>query len=189
MYKKIILLVVIISAANFSLRSQTRGNLHEPTREEMLLRYKKAARLDSAVRTSVYYQYVQPVWFEKGNRFWYQRIHPDSTMEYLEVNPEKGVKKIAFDHSRLAVGLSAVTKKTIQANRLEITINRVDGERKQMEFSHDHKRWELDLISYVIRPVNSNDRNFRWTNGENGWTKRSRWMNFSTDAVSPDKKW
>jgi dipeptidyl aminopeptidase/acylaminoacyl peptidase len=189
MYKKIILLVVIISAANFSLRSQTHGNLYEPTREEMLLRYKKAARLDSAVRTSVYYQSVQPVWLEKGNSFWYQRIHPDSTMEYLEVNPEKGVKQLAFNHSRLAASLSAVTKKTIPANRLQISINRIDSEKKMMEFSHEGKRWMLDLASFVIQPVSNNNRNIRWNTAGNGWTKRSRWMNFSTDAVSPDKKW
>jgi dipeptidyl aminopeptidase/acylaminoacyl peptidase len=160
-----------------------------PAREEILARYEKAKWLDSAAKTAVYYQSVQPVWEENGTGFWFKRTHPDSTVEFLKVDPAKRNRFKAFDHLRLADSLSVVAGKRLTADRLPITVTTVNRRANKIEFSYDQKRWLADLVTYSIEAITPNERFGRRNSNGTGWTRRSRWMSFGTDAFSPDKKW
>ena len=55
----------------------------EPTRQEMLERYRKASWLDGAVKNKVFKTGVQANWQQDGNTFWYCNILKDGAREYI----------------------------------------------------------------------------------------------------------
>ncbi len=71
----------------------------------------------------------QPVWIERTNRFWYRRSLKGGT-DFVLVNAETQAKVPAFDHARLAAGLSAAANGKYTALTLPFTTFAfVDGER------------------------------------------------------------
>jgi dipeptidyl aminopeptidase/acylaminoacyl peptidase len=106
---------------------------YQPTREEIMGRYRKARYLDSIATRSIFKASVRPHWTADGNAFWYKNILKDSIPEYVLVDVLHGTRTVKK--------LEELPKDTIRSMR--------------MPFG---------------RP----------------W---SRWANFSTDSVSPDKKW
>lgn len=165
-----------------------RATPYYPGQDEMLARYGKAKLLDSLAKTAVYHSNVTPVWDSGGNIFWYSRMLPDSSMEIVSVDPIRKKRGPAFDHSKLAVSLSAATEKNITPGRLAIRIVKLDIRNREFQFYHANELWQASLSDLsVIKPERKDDRG--WRGGGNGWTRRSRWMSFSTDSVSPHKKW
>jgi dipeptidyl-peptidase-4 len=62
---------------------------------------------------------VRPVWLA-NDRFWYRNATP-SGVEFILVDPARGTRARAFDHERVAAGLSAATGKTYDAMHLPFT--------------------------------------------------------------------
>ena len=56
---------------------------YQPSRAEMMDRYKKAQLLDSALRNTVFKTNVQANWLPGGTAFWYRNILKDSMREYI----------------------------------------------------------------------------------------------------------
>lgn len=191
MMRKVIFLQLFILIAGAAVQGQHKRTTtaYRPGREEMLARYEKAKWLDSAAKTAVYFQSVQPVWEENGTGFWFKRIHPDSTIEYLRIDPVRKTRLKAFNHQQLADSLSALTGKKLSPDRLSITVISIDGTKKILDFDFEQKRYQAALENYSLKLVQQSGRYTRRNFNNNGWTARSRWMSYATDAVSPDKQW
>lgn len=100
------------------------------------------------LRKKVYGEGVVPRWIKKTSRFWYQVNTPQGKTFYL-VDPEKGTKKEAFDHERLAEILSLKLKKKVAREDLPFnTIKFIDD--NHIEFEVEKKVWTLNLTDYSL---------------------------------------
>jgi hypothetical protein len=107
--------------------------LYQPSRQEVMERYRKARWLDSIATRSIFKASVRPHWTTDGNTFWYKNVLKDSVAEYVLVDILHGTRTVK--------NVDDLPKDTVRTAR--------------MPFS---------------RP----------------W---SRWANFTTDSLSPDKQW
>lgn len=171
---------------------------YQPTRTEMLERYRKAAILDSTVRQTVFKTSLQPRWLDNGERFWYRNVLRDSVFEYWIVDPAKGEKKPAFDHGRMAAALAKASGKTATAAKLHLT-NMVVG-KSDLVVQWGGEWYKVSLKDYTATTTEvpakfaTTDvvpRGNNWNAGspdEVGPVRR-RARAFRSDSVSADKQW
>jgi len=67
---------------------------YQPSRAEILERYKRAKLLDSLATRSIFKTAVRPHWSEDNGSFWYRNIiNKDSSKEYIYVDVVRGTRK------------------------------------------------------------------------------------------------
>lgn len=99
---KITFFILAITGSIQSLPAQTR---FQPTHTEMVQRYLRAARIDSATKNAVFKTTVTMNWLADGKTGWYRNLLADSVQEYMYVNAVKGKKQPLFHRQQLAAGL------------------------------------------------------------------------------------
>ena len=82
--------------------------------------YARADSLAESTRNKVFKSRVRPEWLSGGRRFWYRNELPDEGREYILVDAEKGERKPAFDHGRLAEEVQKAVGKPQQPGRLAL---------------------------------------------------------------------
>ncbi|AMV36907.1 S9 family peptidase [Planctomyces sp. SH-PL62] len=105
--------------------------------------YDRADALQETTRNTVFKAKVHPVWLPEGRRFWYRNDLPDDAREYMFVDAEKGERKPAFDHARLATALTDKAGKTIEASRLALDDFTVDDD-GAARFGFEGKSYRFD---------------------------------------------
>ncbi len=188
MFTKTTALLCLFFAASYLLQAQPQLlPPYQPSHSEMMTRYKKAQILDSVVRNTVFKTNVQANWVQGGAAFWYRNYLKDSLSEYMYVDAVKAQKRKAFDHEKLAQALSAASSKTINPARINISKLWFSRDAKQLSFEMDGKNWQCDLASYQCTKIDSLPKDT--TRYPSLTRMRSRWASFSTDSISPDRKW
>jgi len=66
---------------------------YQPSRAEIMQRYRKARFLDSIATRSVFKASVRPHWAADNNSFWYRNILKDSVKEYILVDAVHGTRQ------------------------------------------------------------------------------------------------
>ncbi|MCY2964312.1 MAG: DPP IV N-terminal domain-containing protein, partial [Planctomycetota bacterium] len=98
----------------------------------------------------VYKSSIEPHWFDAGKWFWYRNDLPAETREFVVVDTQTGVRRPAFDHSRVAASLGELLKQPLSADKLPV---------ESIEFLDDHSAvtlrgrgaaWKLTLADYTI---------------------------------------
>lgn len=178
------LFVICLLAANAN--AQEALPPYMPSHQEMIVRYNKAAILDSVTRNTVFKSTVNPHW-QNGNAFWYCNILKDSVREYVYVDAVKGAKRPAFDADKLAAGLQAVTGKALDAQRLKISRMDYSMDGKQISLELDKQYFVCSLPDYTCKKADT--LSFR-NSGRSGFRQpASRWESFETAPQSPDGTW
>ena len=85
---------------------------------------------------------VRPTWLA-DDRFWY-RITTAEGSEFILVDPARGMRAPAFDHSKLAAALSSATGTSYDASHLPFTEMDLASE-GQVSFAIGRQRWKCDL--------------------------------------------
>lgn len=156
----------------------------QPTHQEMVARYRRAARIDSLTKNVIFKSTVKANWEPGGKAFWYYNLLKDSVREYLYVDVWKGTRQPAFDQKRLAEGLAAAGL-TVDAARLPITGLHINKHLLQVEIKGQWYQCALD--NYVCSKITAPPAD---TTHYTGLTHApSRWQDFHTDKQSPDKQW
>jgi dipeptidyl aminopeptidase/acylaminoacyl peptidase len=182
---------------------QTQPNIlpqYQPTRTEMLERYRKAAIMDSVVRQTVFKTALQPNWLDDGERFWYRNVLRDSLFEYWIVDPARGTKKSAFDAARMAAALHQVSGKTATPEKLHLTNMVINKNDVVVQFGGEW--YKVGLKDYVAKRAEvpqrfkatanaDQQRGNNWAAGNPGEVGpvRRRARAFRSDSVSADKQW
>src|ERR1700761_5455794 len=89
--KKLLLLQTILLFVLLRAHTQTP---YQPTRAEIMERYRKAHYLDSVATRSIFKATVRPRWSADGTSFWYRNFLKDSVKEYIFVDAVKGTRKV-----------------------------------------------------------------------------------------------
>jgi dipeptidyl aminopeptidase/acylaminoacyl peptidase len=187
LYKKNIFLLLFFAAGSMLYAQKVPLTPYKPSRSEMLNRYAKAQLLDSIAKNTVFKSNVQANWLQGGNKFWYRNILKDSVREYLIVDAVNGEKGKAFDHEKLAAALSVASAEVVDSKRINISKLWFGKDAKQMAFEMGGKNWQCNLQDYQCSKIDSLPKDT--THYPTLTQRRSRWWSFSTDSISPDKKW
>lgn len=86
-------------------------------------------------------------WLEDG-RFWY-RTTTAAGAEFVLVDPARGTRTSAFDHTRLATALAAATGGAVEAARLPFQSIELSTDMRTMTVSAANARWRCDLQTYT----------------------------------------
>jgi dipeptidyl aminopeptidase/acylaminoacyl peptidase len=89
-----------------------------------------------------------PVWQESANVFVYRKS-VEGGHEFEAVDPAALTKQPAFDHARLAAGLSTASGESYKATTLPFPRFRFVSGRSAIEFAVRGKRWHCDLTAYT----------------------------------------
>ncbi|MFO0800806.1 MAG: prolyl oligopeptidase family serine peptidase [Gemmataceae bacterium] len=96
----------------------------------------------------VYRDKVTPNWFAEGTKFWYRNDLKAGTKEFVLVDAAKGTRRPAFDHAKLAAGLSKAAGKEYAAERLPFQTITLDEAVTRVRFQVRDDEWTCDLTSY-----------------------------------------
>src|SRR5207302_1480125 len=87
-------------------------------------------------------------WFATNTQFWYRNDLRDGAREFILVDAEKGRRRPAFDHARLAKALSTAAGKEFSADKLPFESIEFLQAGKSVRFEAAEKMWKCDLSSY-----------------------------------------
>ena len=119
--------------------------------EDMRAAYERAAQhLPAQAAKLMRNVAIDPVWLSGEDKFTYRRQLPNEGKEFLLVDANANTVVPAFDHARLAAGLSSATKKSYESRKLPF--NRVALAGNGAEFTVDGKSWRCSLIDYTCAP-------------------------------------
>jgi dipeptidyl aminopeptidase/acylaminoacyl peptidase len=96
----------------------------------------------------VFHGAARPAWLA-GDRFWYRNAIPEG-FEFVLVDPARKTRARAFDHVKLAAGLSAAAgDTTFDALHLPFTTFDFSADGKAITFDAARRHWTCDATTYL----------------------------------------
>lgn len=165
-------LLLLIAGAPAVAQTITR---FQPSHDELVARYTRAARIDSLTKNAVFKYSVDAHWIKDTKQCWYTNVLKDSVLEHILVNPEKGTKQPAFDAVQLAAALEKAGVKT-DAQRIDLQDIRLGKNVMQLRIGAQWYNYLGGAIykTEVLAPSAGNGNRNRRGGGV---------------QLSPDKKW
>ena len=106
--------------------------------------YERAEKVMAYNTTSLVYRSgVRPNWLA-GERFWYRVTTPEGS-EFVMVDPAKGTRQPAFDHTKLAAALSAAAAAKYDAGHLPFTEIEPSADGLSVAFNLSGRHWSCDV--------------------------------------------
>jgi dipeptidyl aminopeptidase/acylaminoacyl peptidase len=131
---------------------------HEAIAQGRRSDYERAANLPRLAEGKVFRDRVRPTWFDDGKQFWYRLPTGPDTCEYVLVDAEKGVRRPAFDHARLADSLAKCGVKDADGDRLSIRQIGFRPQENELEFRSGGKWYRSKLETYETRELSPDER-------------------------------
>jgi dipeptidyl aminopeptidase/acylaminoacyl peptidase len=146
-------------------------------------RYERAERFGSKDMSALVYKTgVQAHWIGDTPRFWYRNDLRDGR-EFILVDAEKGIRRRAFDHTRLAVSLSQATGEKYTPLSLPFRSIELDDDAQVVTFTISSGVWQCHLGSYLSwRLEDAGKRDAEGADDAEQKEKRE-------SGLSPDGKW
>ena len=123
------------------------AQLSDPPGADLSAAYARAAVFQSA-RTLVSRLTLEPNWIAQGNGFWYVDKRGDDKT-FIRVDPARNRQAPAFDHARLAVGLSSAAGEAYEANTLPFDFFEYRDRDTRVTFRVEKTAWTCDLTAYA----------------------------------------
>ncbi|HUT13683.1 MAG TPA: prolyl oligopeptidase family serine peptidase [Thermoguttaceae bacterium] len=112
--------------------------------------YQRAASYGERTRDKVFRQNVRPTWFDGDARFWYRVDTGPEQYEFVLVDAEKGVRRPAFDHQRLAASLADASGEKVDPKQLPFRSISFSDDLSIVRFDAHGKHWQCDLEKYEL---------------------------------------
>ncbi|MHC4741185.1 MAG: DPP IV N-terminal domain-containing protein, partial [Planctomycetota bacterium] len=149
--------------------------------------YKRAVGVRGENHKLVFKSQVRPNWIGETERFWYRNDLREGRKQFVLVNPEKGRRKRAFNHKKLAGALSEASGKEYSGGKLPFDSIEFVEDGKFIQFDADGVKWKVRLKGYKCEKIgeatkreDNNRRSGRRRRGSGGGNNVLR---------SPDGKW
>ena len=110
--------------------------------------YERGDNLRRQLEGLVYKTSIQPNWIEDIPVFWYRNDLRDGAKEFILVEADRGLRKTAFDHQKLAEALSKASQQAYSADKLPFDTITFTNDGNAIEFSADGSKWLCDLKTY-----------------------------------------
>jgi hypothetical protein len=115
--------------------------------------YARADGLFRSTRGRLFKASLTAHWFAGNTRFWYRNDTRGGTRDFVLVDAEKGTRRPAFDHRKLADALSKAAGKAFAPDRLPFDALEFVAEGKAVRFRIEDVTWECDLATYACTRV------------------------------------
>ncbi|HEY7660076.1 MAG TPA: DPP IV N-terminal domain-containing protein [Actinomycetota bacterium] len=89
---------------------------------------------------------IRPQWIDGGTRFWYG-VSNGVGRQFMLVDPSAGSREPAFDHARLAAGLTAASGQPVDPDALPFIAIEPAGNAVELDAFGEH--WRCSLDTYV----------------------------------------
>jgi dipeptidyl aminopeptidase/acylaminoacyl peptidase len=99
-------------------------------------------------------------WIEKTNRFWYRKSVKGGN-EFVLVDAETLARRPAFDHARLAAGISAADGGKVTALTLPLTFLSFVDDGRGIQFVAGGSTWKCDLSDYSCKKTGTAPQGFQ----------------------------
>jgi dipeptidyl aminopeptidase/acylaminoacyl peptidase len=113
--------------------------------------YERAAGLPKLTEGKVLRQRVKPNWLPGNTQFWYRNDLAGGAREFVFVDAEKGERRQAFDHARLATALARAAGGSFAATNLPLEKVEFGADAATLLCTVADKRWQCDLRSYEVK--------------------------------------
>ena len=149
--------------------------------------------LSGISHANIYKSKINPHWSEDNSHFWYRNDLPKGEREFIFVDLEKGERRPAFDHKKLAESLSSITKAKTDSSKLPIDRLNFDVKKGELYFQSIGRTYKCDLNNYNISEIDKSQ--FPGQSKRLGRDKTNKEKEEQTNSfrpsreVSPDGKW
>jgi dipeptidyl-peptidase-4 len=109
-----------------------------------------AADGNKPVPPRVYRAQVIPHWFAGNTRFWYRNDLAGDAHEFIVVDAEKGTRKAAFDHQRVAAALAKISGNAVTADHLPVLSLEFDQGGESVALHGIGASWRLVFATYEL---------------------------------------
>ncbi len=121
-----------------------------PHRAKILLLTILTTITAAAHGADVYKTTVRPHWFAENKQFWYRNDLAGGAREFILVDTEKGIRRPAFDHARVAAILSEKNDQAVDANHLPVQLLVFAEDDTSVELHGTDAAWRLNLQTYEV---------------------------------------
>jgi dipeptidyl aminopeptidase/acylaminoacyl peptidase len=183
------LIILLISVSIFSTTFAQQVTPCQPSRNEVLNRYKNVDFLDSIAKKSVFETNINAHWQRDSKGFWYKNNLANGHVAFLFVNAFTGVKKEAFDQNKMAIALNKLIDTQVTSANLPIANMQYDEKHENVFVKIKHQWFKCNLSTYACTLADSvisfiNDNAVVTGNIKSRWERQP-----GSDTISPDKKW
>jgi len=113
--------------------------------------YERMAGLRKVTENKVFRDRVQANWLPGNVQFWYQVKTGADSHEFILVDAEKGERKAAFDHAKLAEALTKAGVKEVRADKLGMEKVGFKPAENAVKFRKGGKQWSFDSKTFELR--------------------------------------
>ena len=171
---KILPVLVLLSLASPIARAQ--GTLED---------YKRAVHVRSENPKLVFKTQVRPNWIAETDRFWYRNDLRDGKKQFILVDPDKGNRRRAFNHKKLARALSEAAEEDYSAKNLPFETIGFTKDGRHILFEAAGTKWKCDLKTYECTKTEEKPK----TEQDRRPSRRRRSGAPRSTVRSPDGKW
>jgi dipeptidyl-peptidase-4 len=114
--------------------------------------YDRANSLGQFVSGKVFHAVIKPNWIADTDRFWYRNDMAGGQRAFVLVDPAQATKQPAFDHARVAAGLSKALDRAVTADQLPIDRIAFVAGRQTLLLQVRERSFACDLATYEIKP-------------------------------------
>ncbi len=132
---------------------------------------------------------IAPHWFADGTCFWYRNDLSEGRRQFILVDAEKGIRRKAFDHARLAAALSEATDVEYDPDHLPFESLEFTDDARSVRFEVEQTIWQCDLSSYTCSKADAAASDSEDEEAERSarWGRSGRRRDPSPE--SPDGQW
>lgn len=141
-------------------KQSVRGERHARSSSIVIVACRTLLILSLVVITSsasraarVYRDRVEPHWNAGGTQFWYRVETGPDKHEFVLVDADRGKRRPAFDHARLAEALSTQLGRTITAEQLPISELRFETDDAAIGMLYEGSLWRLKRADYTLEKI------------------------------------
>ena len=149
--------------------------------------------LSGISHANIYKSKINPQWSEDNSYFWYRNDLPKGEREFIFVDLEKGERRPAFDHKKLAESLSSITNAKKDSSKLPIDRLNFDVKKGELYFQSIGRTYKCDLNNYNISEIDKSQfpgQSKRLERDKTNKEKEEQTNSFRPSReVSPDGKW
>ena len=115
--------------------------------------YDRANSFGQFINGKVIRASVKPNWIAGTDRFWYRNDLAGGQREFLLVDPVAATRKPAFDHARVAAGLTKILGHEVTGEHLPVDRIAFVSGRPALLLQVREKSYTCDLNTYEIKPA------------------------------------
>jgi dipeptidyl aminopeptidase/acylaminoacyl peptidase len=109
--------------------------------------------LSANVSGNIYKSKINPNWSKENSYFWYRNNLANGQSEFVLVDLNKGVRRLAFDHKKLANSLSNIANNKVRPEQLPINDLGFDLKENTTSFRAMGKFYSCDLNTYELTQI------------------------------------